>query len=249
MAYRKRNFRRRRGGRARYSKSKKLVTGHGPTMLERIASGVGSAAKLAAAVAPAIAAINTEHKYVDYTGTLTAYAPGTNDTLTLLTDSQTNTNDQSRIGNSILAKELLLRLAMSFTSTGSPTVPVRGVHCRWMLICWKENAQQNAPSINKIFEVPSNLYSPVSKDNSDSFVVLKDKFFSMNASTSDTASCSSNFMSQKFYKKINWHMRYNGDSNGSQTQNHIYLITRCSASSSSNALNTTYYSRLNFTDN
>lgn len=229
-----------------YTKAKKMVTGRGPTLLDKIASGVGSVARLATAVAPAIAAINTEHKYYDQTAVVSASQPGTNDNLINLTQNIVQgVNDTNRIGNSILAKDIQIRLAINFNSTvGTPNV--LGAHCRMMLICWKENIQQNAPDVNKIFEDASNLYSPVNKNNSDSFVVIKDKFFSLNNSSGLAGS--SGFTHMKLYKPLNWHIRWEGSTGNQGTQNHVYLIMRC-ANGSGSALSTTYYSRLNFTDN
>lgn len=233
-----------RGKPVRYSRSKKLVTGHGPTMLEKIASGAGSVAKLAMAVAPAIAAINTEHKYFDRTGAVIAHSPGTSDVIVNLTGAIPQAiTDSGRIGNSILAKDLQLRLANNFqATTGAPNV--MGIHCRMLLVCWKEDESVNAITAAKLFESPSNLYSPVNKDNSDQFVILKDKFFSMNSTVGLTANTA--FQTVKLYKALNWHMRWN---NTVSTQNHVFLVLRSSAAGATNALQTTYYSRLNYTDN
>lgn len=243
MVYKKKYVRRRKP--VRYSKTKKMVTGHGPTLLDKIASGAGSVARLATAVAPVIAAINTEHKYFDKTASVVSYSPGTNDQLINLTNGPgQGLTDQNRIGNSILAKHLQLRLAHSFTSVvGTPNVS--GVHCRMLLICWKGDASVDIPTIAKIFEQPNNLYSPVNKDNSDGFVVMKDKFFSLNNSSGLAGPAA--FTAMKLFKPLDWHIRW--DETG-PTQNHIYLVLRCSGTgASSGSLNTTYYSRLDFTDN
>lgn len=230
-----------------YSPSKKLVTGHGPTLLDKIASGVGSVAKLATAVAPAIAAINTEMKYYDQTAAVSAYTPGTNDQIISITDAiAAGVADNNRVGNSFLAKSLQLRLAYSFTPAVGPPA-IHGLHCRMMLVCWKDNASQNIISATKLFEAPTNLYSPVNKDYSDSFVVLKDKYFSLNANINSAYPQA--FTTQKIFKNINWHMRFASSAASSGTTNHIFLILRSSATGATNALQTTYYSRLNFTDN
>lgn len=229
------------------SRTKQLVTGdRQPTMVEQIANGAGQVAKLASAVMPIIAAVNTESKYYDQSANVSANTPGTNDNLIALTTAITNgTSDTTRIGNSILGRDLQVRLAMNFTSTiGAPNVI--GAHCRMLLICWKDNASQNTPTIAKIFEQPNNLYSPVNKDLSDSFVVMKDKFFALNNSSGVAGSAG--FTTMKIYKKLNWHLRYADSTTNSPTQNHIYLILRC-GNTSGNSLTTSYYSRLNFTDN
>lgn len=246
MAYRKKSFKK-RGRRVNYSKSKKMVTGHGPTLLDKIASGVGSVAKLATAVAPAIAAINTEMKYVDNTASVTAHTPGTSDQLIYLTPALIQgTADNQRIGNSILAKDIQLRMALNSTSSAGPPV-VQGIHCRATLICWKENAKVNVPSIAKIFEVPNNLYSAMNKDYTDQFVVLKDKFFALNQGGPGYGGYG--YSTMKWFKNLNWHMRYDGSTGSDNTQNHLYLILRSSATGVGTGLNCTWYSRLNFTDN
>lgn len=224
-----------------------MVTGHGPTLLDKIASGAGSVAKLATAVAPVIAAINTESKYYDQSGTLTAHSPGVNDATVFLTQDIVNgTTDTQRIGNSVLAQNLQLRMAIDFPSTvGSPSVMF--LHCRFMLICWKENLQQNGPTIAKLFESPTNLYSPVNKDFSDQFVVLKDKFFTLRNDAGIT--CQAGHTNFKIFKPMRWHLRWLGTGTAAGTQNHILLVLRSSAPGAVNAMNCTYYSRLNFTDN
>ena len=143
-------------------------------------------------------------------------------------------------------QDLQLRLAYNFQNTvGAPNV--MGIHCRMMLICWKENIQLNGPTAAKIFESPSNLYSPVNKDYSDQFVVLKDKYFSLNSGVSVFSVVG--FTTQKLFKKLNWHMRFQGGTAFDGTVNHVFLILRSSSSGATNAFNTTYYSRLNYTDN
>lgn len=243
----RRNYRRKGGykGKKRpYNKTKKLVTGQEPTMVEKIASGVGEVAKLAGAVLPAIMAINTEHKYYDQTALVTAYNPGTNDQSIFLTQGiAQGTSDSDRIGNSILAKDIQLRMAINFPATAT----VQGIHCRAMLLCWKENLQANGPTIAKIFESPTNLYSPVNKDNSDQFVVIKDKFFTLECPNG--LAVTAGFKTFKWFKKLDWHIRFIGSTTTSGSQNHLLLILRSSATGATNALGVTYYSRLNYTDN
>lgn len=231
----------------RVRKAKKLVTGHGPTLLEKIAGGIGGVATVAKAVMPIVAAINTESKFYDETASVTAYDPGTNDQLICLTDGiSAGTGDSDRIGNSILAKDLTLKMAINMPITISSTPPVTGQHCRISIICWKEDLNINAPSMAKIFTSATNIYSAFNKDYTDQFVVLKDKFFSLNALVASTASMTGCFTHMKYYKKLDWHMRWK-DSVAST--NHIFIIIRGSATGIANALGVTYYSRLNYTDN
>jgi len=71
----KRNYRPRRVIRRRpyVNKTKKMVTGQGPTLLEQLARGASGVATVAKAVLPIVSAINTEAKYLDvsYSGNLT----------------------------------------------------------------------------------------------------------------------------------------------------------------------------------
>lgn len=218
-------------------------------MLEKIASGVGSAAKLASSIVPIIAAVNTEQKYVDNAGSVTFHSPGTSDSLVHLTANLINgTQDNQRIGNSILAKDLQLRMALNFSPLPGPPA-VTGLHARATLICWKENAKVNPPTVAKVYEVPSNIYSAMNKDYTDQFVVLKDKFFTFTALNSNITSGAQGFQTMKWFKNLNWHMRWDGTTGADNTQNHIYLILRSSSAGNSTAAQCTYYTRLNFTDN
>lgn len=248
MPYYKRNksttYRRRRIPKKYYSKSKKMVTGQSPTLLENISSGVGAVATIAKAVLPAISAINTEVKYYDQTAAVTAYTPGTNDQLINLTGNiAQGLTDNDRIGNSILAKNIALKLAFNFPATvGTPSV--MGIHCRMTVFCYKNDASGEAPTVAKLYQSPTNLYSPINKDNSEQYVLLKDKFFTLESSAGITAIAG--FRHMKWYKDLNWHIRWGANTDPST--NHIYVVFRSSAGVT-NALGITYYSRLNFTDN
>lgn len=240
----RRTYRGRRRGVRNYSKSKKMVTGHGPTLLDKIASGAGSVAKLAMAVAPAIAAINTEHKYYDVSYTATAYNPGTADQILDLTQGITQgTTDVTRIGNSILARDIYLKGYVYWTAS---TTIHSGIS-RITLLCWKENIQLNPPTAAKIFETATDIYSPINKDYSDQFVVIKDKFFAHNANIS--AATLQGLIPFKIYKKLGWHLRFNATGTTAGTQNHIFMVVRGAAGTIANATVLNCTSRLNFTDN
>jgi len=237
-------YRKKRVPKKYYSRAKKMVTGQSPTLLENIASGIGSVATIAKAVLPAISAINTEMKYYDKSSNITAYAA--NDQIVdITTGLGQGTGDSDRIGNSILAKNVQIKMALDFNSDTTGPPPVLGSHCRLLIFCWKENTTSNPPTSAKLFENPSNIYSPVNKDYSDQFVVLKDKFFVQNNITG--LSGTQNFMHMKYYKDLNWHIRW--ADGGDPTQNHVYFCLRSSATASGNGCNLTYYSRMNYTDN
>ena len=228
-----------------YSKTKKLVTGHGPTMLERIATGAGSAARLARAVAPVVAAINTEMKYFDQTGTGNFFLPGTNDVIVNLTGGiAQGTTDITRIGNSILAKDIAIKMYILWLAS---TNLVQSIG-RLTLLCWKEDAQDNPPTITKIFEAPANLLSAFNKDYTDQFVVIKDKLIAFQALASPSALNQSPH-TLKIYKRLGYHLRFDAGTTADHTVNHLFLIFRCNAATSANQASFEYYSRLNFSDN
>lgn len=231
------------------SRAKALATGNRePTLVEQIANGAGQVAKLAQAVIPVIAAINTEYKYHDQTQTLTAHTPGTNDVIVgMTTNIAQGVTDVTRIGNSILAKNLQVRFAMDFPQTVGPPF-VSGIYARMMIIMWKGNIQNDPPTAAKLFEAPTNLYSPVNKDYSEQMVVMRDKFFTMRGNGDGVATVTGH-TSFKYNTKVDWHVRWQGPNTNDGTTDHIFLILRSSASGVTNALSTTYYSRLNYTDN
>lgn len=221
-----------------------MVQGHGPTFLEQLGKGVGAAAEVAKAVLPIVEAINTEAKYQDVNATSTSYNPGTNSTLLCITNTiSQGLDDFNRIGNSILAKDINIK----FFGYWTPTVnSVLGNIHRVTIFCWKENAQQNAPTEAKVFESPTTISSPFNKDYTDQMVILKDKYWALNAPIN--ASVTQNYFTFKFYKKLDWHMRWSGTTN-QNTQNHIYIFFRSANTAIANAVSTSSYSRINYTDN
>ena len=237
----------RRPKKTQYTQTKKLVTGHGPTVLEQIASGVGSVAKLAGAVAPVIAAINTELKYSDYSNTsLDGYNPGTSDQIVCLTNQLSQgTEDFERIGNSVLAKDITIKYNGLYLATTSNNV----AFSRIVIFVWKDNATANAPTAAKLFETPATFLSAFNKDYTDQMVILKDKVYCHQ--TNYDAGAGGLYVApihEKIYKKLDFHMRWTNASTAN-SQNHVYMCVRGSGATSSNASRFQVYSRLNFTDN
>lgn len=227
-----------------HSKTKQMVTGSGPTLLEKIASGAGSIAKVAAAVLPAISMINTEQKYSDLAATVQAYNPGTNDSIQALSYSiAQGTTDVSRIGNSVLLKDFYIKGYVQWTASTTIHFGIT----RLMFFVWKANVQDNPPTVAKLFENPNDLNSPVNKDYSDQFVVIKDKWFSHQAQISAATLQSPKLV--KMYKPLNFHARWDAGTTADSTLNHLYFILRGGAATSANQSQFTYYSRVNFTDN
>jgi len=236
-----------RKGRPHYSATKELVDGHGPTLLEKIASGVGSVAQLATAIAPIVEAINTESKYYDEQGTYTAYGTATNADLRCITDSIVQgTGDEDRIGNSILAQDISIKIAYTMAATtGTPNVT--GGFARIIFFVWKIN-DSGGPSVSKMLETPTNICSAFNKDYTDQFVIMKDKFISLDTKVLPaTGTAATIFGHFKWFKSMKWHLRWDDASN--DTSNHVWMLTLATPTSINNGLNVTFYSRLNYTDN
>lgn len=241
---RRNTYRARPRRRVRYSKTKKMVTGHGPTMLERIAAGAGGAARVARAIAPVVAAINTEHKYFDTQSSATFFNPGTGDQLVPITTGiAQGLTDVLRIGDSILAQNIAIKIDLLWLASTT----VHQSHTRVTLICWKENLQINAPTIAKVFSQPAIFLSAFNKDYTDQFVVLKDKVISNTASISAATNQCARYL--KIFKKLNFHMRFIDGTSSGASVNHLYLIFRNTGATSANQGSYDMFTRLNFTDN
>lgn len=244
----KRNYRRKRVMKRKpyVNKTKKLVTGHGPTWLESLASGAGQVASLARAVAPAIAAINTEAKYLDTSGGLapTLAAPSIVN-LSLMAQGLT---DKTRIGNSLLAKSIQVRIRLVLTNEISGVYGSPYSSIRVMLIVDKLQGG-TPPTIAQIMESTSSNISMANKNYTDRFTIVKDKMcnFSPNWGTGSTTPTQA-VCDFKFFKPLDFHIRYlgTGSANADAGPNQLYLI--CWPHHSIGC-SFTYYTRLNFTDN
>jgi len=228
------------------NKTKFLVTGHSPTYLERLSRGLGAASQVARAVMPIVAAINTEHKYFDVDNVGVAYNPGTADSLFSLTSGiPQGLTDSTRIGNSLLSKDINVKMSLNWTPTAT-TGPLVSL-ARVIFFIWKENIQDNPPTVTKIFEVPATFLSPFNKDYTDQMVILKDKVINQNALMNvSIAQNNSNF---KWFKKLDFHMRFDAAGTTDGTVNHLYCLVRGSNTLIANQVAYRLYSRMNYTDN
>lgn len=227
------------------NKTKAMVTGNpNPTYLETLARGMGATAQLARAIAPIVGMINTEAKYFDQNVQQTYYNPGSADQINCLTGGiAQGLTDVTRIGDSILAKDIQIKINLfSLMSTA-----LHQTQTRMILIVWKENAAVNAPTVAKLFTTPAEFLSGFNKDYTDQFVVLKDKIFTHQAQIS--AATNQDTKTLKIYKKLDYHMRFQAGSAADWTLNHVYLILRNTAPTSTNQASCDFYSRLNYTDN
>lgn len=231
--------------RTKVNKTKLLVTGHGPTYLERIAQGATGVSAVARAVMPIVSAINTESKYYDSQVNGVAYNPGTNDAIINLTAGiAQGLTDQARIGNSVLAQNLAIKLMMTQTFT---TLTSQARMARITLLCWKENIQSNPPTAAKIFEFPTLLHSAFNKDYTDQMVIIKDKIIPMNSTVLAGLVQSGKYI--KIFKKLDFHLRWQAGAVTDGTVNHVFLVIRGNGPGVAEQTNYDVYHRLNYTDN
>lgn len=244
MANRKRTFNR-RPRRTKVNKTKLLVTGHGPTYLERLAKGASGVSAVARAVMPIVSAINTESKYYDAQVNGVAYNPGTADAIVNMTSAiAQGLTDQTRIGNSVLAQNLAIKLMLTQTFT---TLTSQARFARVTLLCWKENIQLNPPTAAKIFEFPTLLHSAFNKDYTDQMVIIKDKIIPMNSTVALSVVQSGKFL--KIFKKLDFHLRWQAGATTDGTVNHVFLVIRGNGPGVAEQTNYDVYHRLNYTDN
>lgn len=226
----------------RFSKAKEMIEGP-PTFLDQIASGVGQVANLARAVAPMIEMINTEAKFYDETSSSSFSNTGL---IIALTDNVAQgTDENNRIGNSVLLKDMSIKLFLSHAFDFSTATSLGGYY-RIIIFCWKENLQDNPPTVAKILQ-GSVFSSFTNKDYTDQFVVLKDKIIPFDSQLSRTSGVlTANFKFMKWYKKCDWHLRWDAGTGADGSQNHVHMLLIQSLSTGSNY---TLNFRMNFTDN
>lgn len=218
-------------------KTKKLVTGQRqPTMIEKIAGGFGAAASVAKAVLPIISAINTENKYNDliYNATIPIATP----TMVPLNLLAQGADENERIGNSILLRDMNMRLSFipDFTAVDYQLV-------RYIIFVDKQQ-QGTAPTAAQLLTTPANIDTPFNRNYSDRFVIIKDKRLVLAKNN-----LASNTIFQKIYKKLQFHARYIGQ-NGVPAElgnNALYLFAV--SASVGNPPTLYVYNRINFTDN
>lgn len=231
----RRNYRRYNRKPKRIAPTKKLVTGQTqPTLLEKVANGIGSAATVAKAVLPMIQAINTEMKYIDsvYSGAFSLASP----LILKLAPTTTGPLEQNRIGNSILAKDVNLRYRIIPDFSTYPVHYVRAI-----LFVDKQQAGV-PPTLPLIMQFPTAIESAFNKDFTDRFAVLKDKRITLTVENMASAF-------NKIYKKLDFHIRYIGATNADSDMGNNQVYIMWWFFSNTNPPSIEQYTRINFTDN
>lgn len=180
--------------------------------------------------------VNSELKRFDIASN--AFIPDTG-LIVNLNNIGAGTDASDRIGNSILAKYLTVNLWIESNVAADLTA------VRALIVCDTMN-QTAIPTLSDILQnstSQANLISPLDIDNTDRFTVLMDRHYSFSIQSMQTKTV-------KLYKKLDFHIRYNGTTIGTYEKNTIFLVLISNQSTATNAEPLVHYhSRLAFYDN
>lgn len=233
----KRNYRRRAPirRRPRGTVAKRMVEGHNSTMIEKMAWGAGAVSTLARAIVPYIKANNAEAKYFDQSATVNPTFP--NASIVVMSNMAQGLTDITRIGNSIKAKDLKVKYTFTPSYTSLPYN-----NTRVMIIIDKMQGGVAAPVITQILEDSTNYLSPLNKDFTDRFVLLRDNYYTINQGGNAP-------LQHELFLKLDYHIRYlsSGAAVADQGPGAIYFVVINREATNVNT--TSFYSRLNYYDN
>lgn len=174
--------------------------------------------------------VNSEMLHNQATGT--TFSPNIG-TITLLNGMAQGDTSSQRTGNSILMRNIFLRLGFQQHPSATTTT------YRVMLVLDTQQVGDTSPTISDILETV-NVYSPLSTASSGRFKVMKNWFFNTN-------NVSTTFRALNYYKDVRFHTRYNGPANTDIQKNGLYLITL--SDQATNAPSFTYTWKVGYHDN
>lgn len=151
--------------------------------------------------------VNSEMLHNQNLGSTTSSSTGT---MTLLNGMAQGDTSSQRTGNSILMRNVHLRLVFTQNPTAVSTI------YRVMLILDTQQIGDTNPSVTDVLESASPL-SPLATGTSGRFKVLKSWFFTTDDDKSQTKII-------QFYKDFRFHTRYNGTANTDIQKNGLYLL-------------------------
>lgn len=151
--------------------------------------------------------VNSEMLHNQSTGN--TLVPNTG-TMTLLNGMAQNDTSSGRTGNSILMRNVFIRLC--FTQNASATSTIYRV----MLVLDSQQIGDTNPTIPDILETV-NPIAPLSTASAGRFKVLKNYFFTTDDDKGQTKIIN-------FYKDFRFHTRYNGTANSDIQKNGLYLV-------------------------
>lgn len=155
-------------------------------------------------------------------------------TITLLNGMAQNDTSSGRTGNSILMRNVHLRLNFIQNSAAISTT------YRVMLILDKQQVGDTLPTLTDILENASSPLSPLATASAGRFKIMKNWLF-----TTDDAKTQTKLI--EYYKQFRFHTRYNGPTNVDIQKNGLYLVTLCDQSV--NAANFNYSWKVGYHDN
>lgn len=152
--------------------------------------------------------VNSEMLHNQSLGSTTSPNTGT---ITLLNGMSQGDTSSARTGNSILMRNVHLRLA--FTQHATPTSTIYRV----MLVLDKQQIADTTPAITDILESAS-PFSPLATNSVGRFTIMKNWFFG----TDDQRS---NQKLITYFKDFRFHTKYNGTAGTDIQKNGLYLVT------------------------
>lgn len=229
--YNQRRGRRYRRKYTRVDRVNKLVTGRGPNLMQKMGNYGGAVGRIAKTVYGLQRMINSEAKFID---TAVSINPVSTGTITLLTAIATGDDDSNRNGNSILGKDVSSRIQLTLNASATAT------YIRLMLIVDKQ-CDGVLPAVTDVLQTASTV-SPLNKDFSNRFVVIRDKLYSLDTVSSRT-------LTDRMYSKVSFHLHYDGATAAIADckENQLYLLTISSEATNTPAL--VSYWRFNYYDN
>lgn len=151
--------------------------------------------------------VNSEMLHNQSTGS--TLVPNTG-VVTLLNGMAQNDTSSGRTGNSILMRNVFLRLGFQQHPSATSTT------YRVMLVLDTQQVGDVSPSVGNILE-SVNVYSPLATDSAGRFKIMKNWFFNTNT-------VSTTYKSINLYKQFRFHTRYNGPANTDIQKNGLYLV-------------------------
>lgn len=151
--------------------------------------------------------VNSEMLHNQSTGNTVVPSTGV---VTLLNGMGQGDAASARTGNSILMRNVFLRLCFTQNAAAVTTI------YRVMLVLDKQQVGDTLPTISDILETVNPL-SPLATASVGRFKVMKNWFFTTDDTKSQTRTID-------YYKDFRFHTRYNGASNTDIQKNGLYLI-------------------------
>lgn len=151
--------------------------------------------------------VNSEMLHNQQIGSTTVSSTGL---VTLLNGMSQGDTSSARTGNSVLMRNVHLRLVLTQAPAAISTI------YRVMLILDKQQVGDTSPTISDILESASPL-SPLATASTGRFKVMKNWFF-----TTDDDKAQTKIITH--YKDFRFHTRYNGIANTDIQKNGLYLV-------------------------